>query len=125
MGRYMWLRIDNDLCGKIVRCTLQMIKTLCMIGMIVALLSAQVASQLKNISLRAVSIHDPPVGDLLYVHSRYTLTYQAAITIKQWTPRVARIDGSVCLNHILQGQHSSHQGQFHAPCTAAPHHSNH
>ena len=123
MGRYMWLRTDINLRGKILRCTLQMVSMLCMRWMLVALLSAQVASQLKHISLH--QSHIPAVCDVLYVHSRYILTYQAAITIKQWTPRVARIDGSVCLNHILQGQHSIHQGQSHVTCTASSHRPNH
>ncbi len=123
MGRYMWLRINNNLCGKILRCTLQMVSMLCMSWMVVALLSAQVASQLKHISLH--QSHIPAVCDVLYVHSRYILTYQAAITIKQWASRVARVDGSVCLNHILQGQHYSHQGRSHATCTAASQCSNH
>ena len=100
-----------------------MVRMLCTSWMIVALLSAKVASQLKHISL--FWSHIPAICDLLYVHSTYILTYQAAITIKQWAPRVARIDGSVCLNHILQEQHSSHQGQSLATCTASSQCSNH
>jgi hypothetical protein len=119
MGRYMWLRVDNKLCDKILRCTLRLLRMLCMSWMVVALLSAQVASQLKHISL--YQSHIPAICDVLHVHSRYILTYQAAITIEQRAPRVARIDGSVCLNHILQEQHSTHQGQSHATCTAASH----
>jgi len=70
MRRYKWLRIDNKPRGKSLRCTLQMVRMLCTSWMIVALLAAQLASQLKHMSL--YQFHIPAICDLLYVHCRYT-----------------------------------------------------